>query len=70
MFCDRDDCDFVETIPDTWFSVDEVQSYEASLQEADLSRSDICVFDWFTHVGVCPECQAAELRPANEESSA
>lgn len=35
LFCDRDDCDGVETIPASWFSVDEIQSYEASLQEAD-----------------------------------
>jgi hypothetical protein len=64
MFCDRGDFDGVEALPPDWFSVDEVQSYEASLQEADLNRSDISVFDWFTHVGVCPSCYETEIRPA------
>lgn len=64
MFCDRDDYDFVDALPLNWFSVDEVQTYEASLREADLSRPDISVFDWYTHIGVCPSCYEAEIRPA------
>lgn len=64
MFCDREDFDGVKVLPNDWFSLDEVQSYEASIQEADLTRSDISVLDWFTHLGVCPSCYEAEIRPA------
>lgn len=63
MFCDREDFDGVGTLPSDWFAVDEVQSYEESIREADLSDTKISVFDWYTHLGVCPECQQAELRP-------
>ena len=65
MFCDRDDFDFVDVLPSDWRLVDEVQSYEASLQKADLSQADVSAFDWFTHLGVCPRCYEAEIRPAN-----
>ncbi|MBA3481993.1 MAG: hypothetical protein H0T51_09280 [Pirellulales bacterium] len=61
LFCDRDDFDGVETIPATWFSVDETQSYEASLKEANAEEDH---FAWYTHLGVCPECQETELWPA------
>lgn len=70
MFCDRDDYDFVEEVPSDWFSVDEVGSYDAALQEADLSRTDASVLDWHTHLGVCPDCYVAEIRPANLEAIA
>ena len=60
-FCDRDDFNGVETIPVTWFSVDETQSHEASLKEA--AANEDC-FAWYTHLGVCPECQETELWPA------
>ena len=60
LFCDRDDCDGVETIPSDWHAVDHVQSYEDSLAEAsDKSGS---VFDWQTHIGVCPDCEAQQRR--------
>ena len=64
MFCDRDDCDGVDAIPAAWFAVDEVQSYEQSIRDAELTSTDVSVFDWYTHLGVCPECQVAELRLA------
>lgn len=63
-FCDRDDFDFVEVLPSDWFSVDEVQGVEASLQAADPSHTDESVLDWYTHLGVCPSCYEAEIRPA------
>lgn len=69
MFCEREDFDFVETTPDTWSSIEEVQSYEASIEEADISKSDVSVLDWFTHLGVCPECQARELESVKAEGS-
>lgn len=61
LFCDRDDFDGVEAIPPTWFSVDEAQSYEASLTKAAANEDH---FAWYTHLGVCPECQETELWPA------
>jgi hypothetical protein len=63
-FCDREDFDFVDELPPDWFSVDEVQGYEASLQEADLANTDVSPLDWFTHLGVCPSCYEVEIRPA------
>lgn len=66
LFCDRDDCDGVETIPASWFSVDEIQSYEASLQEADAEGDP---FAWYTHLGVCPTCQEVELWPMEPSST-
>ena len=61
LFCDRDDCDGVEKIPAAWFSVDETQSYEASLREANEEEDHLA---WYTHLGVCPDCQLTELWPA------
>lgn len=63
MFCDRDDCDGIAKIPRDWFSVDEVQTYEESMREADFDDPKVSVLDWYTHLGVCPECQQAELTP-------
>lgn len=61
LFCDRDDCDGVETVPVAWFSVAETQAYEASLQEACIGADP---WAWYTHLGVCPDCQTTELWPA------
>ena len=49
-----------------WFDVEEVQSYEASLQRVDPQHKSegVSVFDWFTHLGVCPECYETEIRSA------
>ena len=63
MFCDRDDFDGICILPSNWFAVDEVQTYEQSIREAELSSKEVSVFDWFTHLGVCPECQRAEIWP-------
>lgn len=60
MFCDRNDYDGVSALPPDWFSVDEVQTYEESLREAELSDTER-ILDWYTHLGVCPECQQQEL---------
>lgn len=60
LFCDRNDCDGVEMIPASWFSVEEVQELEASLEEAGAQGE---VAYWQTHWGVCPKCQEIELWP-------
>lgn len=61
LFCDRDDFDGVNEIPAAWFSVEEVQSFAASMREAGLNDDPLA---WQTHLGVCPECQETELWPA------
>ena len=58
--CDREDYDGISYIPKTWRDVQRYQTLAASLEEVadgDHSRS---AFDWFTHMGQCPECQQAE----------
>lgn len=61
LFCDRDDCDGVNEIPVSWFSVEQVQDFAASMREDGLDED---VTFWQTHLGVCPECQEVELWPA------
>lgn len=66
--CGECDCglDGIEQVPDGWEDVSEVQSYEASLEELpmpELLGSRIekrSVFEWYTHLGTCPECVANE----------
>ena len=60
LFCDRNDCDGIDAIPASWFSVEEVQELKASFKEADYEDAT----GWQTHLGVCPECQEIELWPA------
>jgi len=64
LFCDCNECDGVDQIPATWFAVDEVQSYEDSIKEI-VPHGDEALA-WWTHLGVCPDCQQAELWPAHE----
>lgn len=63
--CDRNDFDGVAELPYGWFDVENVQSYEASVQSVNPEKKDetASVFDWFTHLVVCPECYQAEIRP-------
>jgi hypothetical protein len=60
LFCDRADCDGVNDIPASWFSVDRVQDFADSIRAAGVDGD---VTFWQTHLGVCPECQEAELWP-------
>lgn len=60
-FCDRSDFDGIDAVPPDWFSVDTVQSYEESLKSVDCWDANASVLDWYTHLGVCPECQVEEL---------
>lgn len=63
LYCDRNDFDSVDEIPSDWFEVDEVQTYEESCQQATPTDPKVSVFDWYTHLGVCPECHQAETLP-------
>lgn len=64
--CDRDDFDHVAELPLDWFDVQEVQALETALQSVDLQlpADSLSVFDWFTHLGVCPKCYEREIAPA------
>lgn len=56
-YCDSSECDGVTAIPSDWIEVVEVQSFVASREEilpGDSSRSP---FEWYTHLGTCPECR-------------
>ena len=56
LHCDTEECDGVDAIPADWLEMDQYQSYEQSVEEVpihDLTRS---VAEWYTHLGVCPEC--------------
>lgn len=63
-YCDRDDFDYVETLPTDWHDVHDVQTLEESLRPVHPDDATSSVLDWFTHVGVCPDCHDALDRPA------
>ena len=56
MCCGRDDFDGIDKLPDDWEEIDQVQSYEESIQEVGPDDDGDVMF-WETHVGVCPDCQ-------------
>lgn len=60
MFCDRSDGDGLHAIPSSWFAVEQVQDFDVSTQAMSSDGSGAA---WQTHLGVCPECQGAELWP-------
>lgn len=60
LACNR--CDASEDeIPDlkpaldaVWTRVEEVQSYADAIEEVDFDDHSRSVFDWQTHLGMCP----------------
>ena len=57
FYCDSDDCDGVDEVPPGWTEVEEFQSYAASLEEVSPNDPARSPLDWYTHLGVCPECR-------------
>ena len=57
VHCDRDDFDGVDQLPDDWDDIGEVRSFEESMREVDADDMTRSVFDWQTHLGICPECR-------------
>ena len=57
IHCDRNDFDGVDVLPEDWEDIDEVRSYDEATREVDADDLTRSVFDWQTHLGVCPECQ-------------
>lgn len=55
--CDTTECDGVESVPPDWTEVFEVQSYAASCEEIPAEDQSRSPFEWYTHLGICPECR-------------
>lgn len=68
LLCDADDCDGIDAVPADWQDVDEVQSYEEATSEASMDDEPSSV--WWTHLGVCPDCQQVRFRPTDAETLA
>ncbi|REJ74279.1 MAG: hypothetical protein DWQ45_06000 [Planctomycetota bacterium] len=62
IHCDTGDYDGVNEIPADWVDVDEFQSYEQSLDEVTPDDPTRSPTEWYTHLGVCPECQRTHGR--------
>ena len=58
--CDRNDFDFIMKLPNDWMDITEVRSYEESIREVAVDDRSRSPFDWQTHLGTCPDCQAEE----------
>ena len=58
--CDTDEGDGISRIPATWTDVTEVQSLAESRKEVAADDTKRSALDWYTHLGVCPQCQKAE----------
>ncbi len=56
--CDRNDFDGVDKLPEDWDDICRVRSIKEALREVDPDDTTRSVFDWQTHLGVCPECKA------------
>ena len=52
IVCSRDDFDGIDRLPEDWEDIDEVQSFEESIQEVDPDDPDGDVTFWETHIGV------------------
>jgi len=57
IHCDRSDYDGVDAFPNDWEEIEEVRSYTEAMREVAIDDQTRSVFDWQTHLGVCPECQ-------------
>ena len=56
--CDTNAFDGIDKIPEAWGSVSEFQSFEDSLAYVSPYDKTHSVLDWYTHLGLCPDCQA------------
>lgn len=55
--CDTEECDGITAIPMDWSDVSEVQSYEDACRPVALDDPVRSPFEWYTHLGVCPDCR-------------
>ena len=56
-YCDTEECAHIEVIPIGWADIREIQFYGKSLEEIRADDKNRTMLEWFTHLGVCPECQ-------------
>lgn len=56
-YCDTQDADGVAEIPPGWVEVEQIQSYAASLEEIPVDDPSRSPFEWYTHLGTCPQCR-------------
>jgi hypothetical protein len=68
LLCDAEECDGIDEVPADWQDVDEVQSYEDATSEKSLEGQPSSA--WWTHIGVCPDCQKIRFSPAESASLA
>ena len=57
FYCDTDECDGIDEVPPDWTEVEEFQSYAESLEEVAPDDPARTPLDWYTHLGVCPDCR-------------
>jgi hypothetical protein len=55
--CDTDEGDEISSIPLTWKDVTEVQSLAESRKTVTADDKTRSAFEWYTHLGICPQCQ-------------
>jgi hypothetical protein len=58
--CDREDFDGISELPPDWLDISVVQTLEESRQEVDWSDRSRSPLEWYTHLGICPDCQAED----------
>lgn len=59
LICDREDCDGIKCVPKDWHDVERVQTLRQARKTYDdpsKAPPGFSVFDWWTHLGVCPDC--------------
>lgn len=66
-YCDTEECDWIDEIPPNWHDVDKFQSYEESIKEVAADDTRRSPTEWYTHLGVCPDC--GELYGYSEKTS-
>ncbi len=60
IYCDREDFDGVSKLPNDWTFVERYQTHRQSTKTYDDPSKvppGFVVFNWFTHLGICPKCQ-------------
>lgn len=57
VYCDTDEADWIDELPESWEILEEVQTVAESLQTPEEKSANHSSFDWYTHLGICPCCR-------------
>lgn len=57
MQCDTDEAAWVKEVPPGWEVCCEVQTTQKSLQPASEYHKHSETLEWYTHLGLCPDCR-------------